>query len=212
MNIKKVTSTLLILVTLTFIIIINSSAICSSVDKKENNINYMELVSKSIAEGDIDNAKYYISLRNDKILTIGLQDVYTTFTYDDVFNLAATAYQEAGCGVYVDDNEILAQCNVILNRVKSDLFPNTILDVLLQDNPPQYATFTYHGVYFVNRGNNQLELDAIARSYQIALRALNGEKAWNGYSYAPDNLLYASRFVQGRVWWQTPDGTLFCCG
>jgi len=205
---RKLTSAiicLMIISTLILSVTINSKAI----NYADDQTNYMQMIINSTSTGDIESVKYYIEARNNKISSQGLNSCLS-FTYDDLFCLAATIYQESGAGAYVSDNEMLCQGNVIINRTHDSRFPSTVRGVL--EAPNQYANFCSNGVNIVDRGNSQLEIDAINRSYQIALRVLNGERAWNGYEYCPDNILYASQGWQGTEVWWICGRTWFCFG
>jgi hypothetical protein len=211
MKIKKISIAVLVLIALTVGMTISVFAVnYSSADKTETNTNYMEQIIDYAIARDYDNAMYYTSLRNQKIIVMGLQDTYKTFIFDDLFCFSCAIYKESGAGCYITDDEMLCQGNVISNRVNDSRFPESIRDVLEQDG--QYQDFYNCGVFMINRGDSQLELNAIHRSYEIAYRALCGDRAWNGYEYCPENVLYASQGYQGTgVWWEI-GRTFFCYG
>ena len=205
---KVILSTILILTILTTFNV--SLAYSSCVD--ETKTNYMQLIIDSLLERDFESAEHYTELRNEKIVTLELDDTYQPFVWDDVFCMTCVIYQEAGGGICVSDDEMLAQANVVQNRIADTRFPNSIREVLEQTKPIQYANFGSNGVNLVNRGDSELELDAIKRSFYIALKALNGDKAVNDDGEeCPDNVVYASLSKQGDgVWWETENGTYFC--
>lgn len=101
------------------------------------------------------------------------------------------------CALYhecrgLDDEAQIAVASVIMNRVKSNKFPNTIFEVLVQ--PGQYA--------FVNDEIIWGEPDE---------RAIKNAKYvyWNG-SQIPENVLFQAEFVQGSGVWKQIDNQYFC--
>lgn len=86
----------------------------------------------------------------------------------------------------------IAVASVILNRVQSDIFPNTIYDVIYQEGqypPTQSGTF--------DQAPNESSLESALYVYQ------------NG-SQIPANVLYQSYDVQGSGVWAEMDGNYFC--
>ncbi len=84
---------------------------------------------------------------------------------------------------------------VVLKRVKSPLFPNTIKGVLLQ--PRQYMS--------------QWEFDRTTpnkKSKRTAKKLLKG--GFKGISAYPDNLVYHANFVQGSGIYRVSNGVYFC--
>lgn len=121
-----------------------------------------------------------------------------TYTEDDLYCLAAAIYQEAGGDDCTDDCRRMV-ADVILNRVESDQFPDTIRDVLEQEY--QYGLFWKTGVTMPNRGDGEIETKAIARAWYIAADVLNGnhsELYENGY-------IWQAEFEQGS-------DNIECCG
>jgi len=85
---------------------------------------------------------------------------------------------------------------VVLKRVKSKLFPDTVKEVLLQDNPRQYMS--------------QAEFDRVKpneRSVEIAEELLI--KGFKGVKKYPNDLLYHANFTQGSVY-EYSEGIYFC--
>lgn len=101
------------------------------------------------------------------------------------------------CALYhecrgLDDEAQIAVASVIMNRVKSDKFPNTIFEVLVQ--PGQYA--------FVN--------DEIIWGEPDERAIKNAEYVyWNG-SQIPENVLFQAEFLQGSGVWKQIDNQYFC--
>lgn len=101
------------------------------------------------------------------------------------------------CALYhecrgLNDEAQIAVASVIMNRVKSDKFPNTIFEVLVQ--PGQYA--------FVN--------DEIICGEPDERAIKNAEYVyWNG-SQIPENVLFQAEFLQGSGVWKQIDNQYFC--
>lgn len=101
------------------------------------------------------------------------------------------------CALYhecrgLDDEAQIAVASVIMNRVKSDKFPNTIFEVLVQ--PGQYA--------FVK--------DEIICGEPDERAIKNAEYVyWNG-SQIPENVLFQAEFLQGSGVWKQIDNQYFC--
>lgn len=110
---------------------------------------------------------------------------------DDVEMLACVIYQEAGgdacsdeCRRYVGD--------VVLNRVNSSEFPNSIEAVLTA--PAQYGRFATTGIVWPERAKEPGEAHAVERAYRIADELLAGEhSALYGAGY-----VWQAEFEQGR--------------
>ena len=84
---------------------------------------------------------------------------------------------------------------VVMNRVKSPKFPNTVKEVLYQKNPIQYSTT---GKFFTK--------EIPEECYEMA------RDIWeNGTPDVPENVLYQATFKQGKIWEQK-NGEIFCYG
>lgn len=107
----------------------------------------------------------------------------------NIWWLSCALYHE--CRV-LDDEAQIAVASVIMNRVKSDKFPNTIFEVLVQ--PGQYA--------FVN--------DEIIWGEPDERAIKNAEYVyWNG-SQISENVLFQAEFLQGSGVWKQIDNQYFC--
>ena len=98
-------------------------------------------------------------------------------TDDDLFWLALTIEMEAGSAWLTDEHQLLVG-NVVLNRVASDRFPNTIRGVV--HDPGQYA--------FMMSGARRPISD---RAWANAQRLLDGER------FAPEDVVFQAEFRQG---------------
>lgn len=108
---------------------------------------------------------------------------------EEVELLARLVNAEAGSGAWETQ---VAAASVILNRVQSDTFPDTIHDVIYQEG--QYPT-----------------------AWNGAMDQTPSEQAWESARYVyqngsqiPANVLYQSGDVQGSGVWAQLDGDYFC--
>lgn len=139
---------------------------------------------------------------------VGIMTVYTAFclsfssaaapnyTQEDINLLAEVMYHEN----WNTDSEHLAAYYtgaVVMNRVKSKEWPNTVHDVLYQKNPRQYSTT---GKFFTK--------ELPAEVYEMAEDILK-----NGTPDVPYNVVYQATFSQGSGDWIDPiNGEHFCYG
>lgn len=108
-----------------------------------------------------DKDWFKVNLASER-LTFSQGEIRTLeYTEEDVLWLARIVNVEARGGSV---NKKIAVANVVLNRVKSDRFPNTIKEVLFQKGqfPPAYYS------YFATS-------EPVASSFEAARRALMGE-------------------------------------
>lgn len=124
---------------------------------------------------------------------------------NDVDIIATVVYNEAWGGCSDRHRELVAQ--VIVNRVKSPKFPNTVYEVVTQ--PGQYVgDYTNENSWYRTQAKQD---KAIWKECQrIARKALNEEIG------APDNILFQAEFVQGNGIYETHytsySTTCFCYG
>lgn len=117
-------------------------------------------------------------------------------TQDDLFYLAAAVCREAGG----ESEEIqLLVANVIINRVNSSYYPDTIYEVLTQYK--QYGTMWKYGVSFPDWADEKVK----EQCYSVAQRVLEGER------FCPENVLFQAEFKQGSgIFKQFGDDYYFC--
>jgi len=114
---------------------------------------------------------------------------------DDLFYLAAAVCQEAG-GSSEEIQMLVA--NVVVNRVNSPMYPDTIYDVLTQYM--QYGTMWKYGISFPSWADDNVK----NRCYDVAKRILDGERV------CPENVVFQAEFVQGSGIYKQFDGFYFC--
>ena len=119
-----------------------------------------------------------------------------SYSEDDLFYLAAAVCREAGG----ESEEIqLLVANVIMNRVNSSLYPNTIYEVLTQYK--QYGTMWKYGISFPDWADQKVK----DQCYSVAKKILEGER------YCPENVLFQAEFEQGSgIFKQFGDDYYFC--
>lgn len=110
----------------------------------------------------------------------------------DLDLLSRLIYSEGGCASYVSDDMCYGIGSVALNRVKSDVFPDTLEEVIYQSG--QYACIYTH--YWYEEPNE--------RSLQIA------EWLLHEGSEFPDDVLYQAEFVQGSGVYLKIQNMYFC--
>lgn len=117
------------------------------------------------------------------------------YTDDDLFYLAAAVCREAGG----ESEEIqLLVANVVINRVNSSIYPDTIYGVLTDYR--QYGMMWKYGVSFPSWADQE----TIDHCYDVARRILEGER------FCPDNVLFQAEFEQGSGIYKQFDGFYFC--
>lgn len=126
------------------------------------------------------------------------------YTQQDIDIIASVVYNEAGVGTTERHKELVAA--VLVNRVLSDKFPNTVYECVVQ--PLQYyAPYAQYGSYYMNRA---MQSDIWTYCCEIAERALKGEVE------CPENVLYQANFAQGygvyEYGYTSYSTTYFCYG
>lgn len=121
-------------------------------------------------------------------------DIKEKYTKEDLKLLAGIIENEAGSD-FCNDEMQLAVASVVINRVNSDQFPDTIKKVIFQKNPKQYAI------------NKKIFKHPSTRAYKNAKYVLE-----NG-STLPENCLFQSEFKQGKVYkkFKTIISTTYIC-
>lgn len=102
--------------------------------------------------------------------------------YYDIYDLAKIMQEEDG--VNWPDWAIMAIGEVVLNRVKSDEWPNTVTEVLEDKNPIQYAP-VYDGGWD--------DVYPEEKYVRLAIRLLKGESVFNN-----DEVVWQALFEQGK--------------
>ena len=110
----------------------------------------------------------------------------------DVLNLARIVHAENGG--HEDDEALLLTGVVVLKRVKTKNYPNTIMGVISQKG--QYSTYA----------DGKFWNEPSKRSMRIAKKLLTTDIA----DKYPDNLVYQSEFRQGKAVYKKLGYEYFC--
>lgn len=112
----------------------------------------------------------------------------------DIELLAEVIYHE---NWHTDKDKLTARWTgaVVMNRVKSKQFPNTVEEVLYQKNPTQYSTT-----------QKFFTVELPEECYQMAADIYR-----NGTPEVPETVLYQATFSQGKLW-KKLNGEYFCYG
>ena len=103
----------------------------------ESKTDYMELMIQAVMKGDTEAGAEAEAARNEKIKALGLD--YDEVTFDDLLLLSRVIYREAGSN-WLSEEWKMSVGEVVLNRVASEEFPNTVREVVMQ--PGQYGGLT----------------------------------------------------------------------
>ena len=110
--------------------------------------------------------------------------------------LACVLYQEAGWSKSCDECKKRV-VDVVLNRVESPYFPNTIYEVLMQKG--QYGTYYWTGIQWSD--NAEMDPAGVDRAFRVVDAVLCGA---NSDIYGQD-YVWQAEFVQGST-------GFWCCG
>ena len=127
--------------------------------------DYGELMIDAAATGDAERGRLYERLRSAKTDALGLDCPY--ISYDDLVLLAQVIHTEAG-SAWLPDEWRMAVGEVVLNRVASPEFPNTLEEVVFQPGQYSAADRDWFSVLIPYRS-----------SVEAAFRLLCGERVLN---------------------------------
>ena len=130
-----------------------------------------------------------------------VEETQPPYTAEELELLALVIYQEAGADTCSDDTRLKVG-TVVMNRVASDAYPDTIRDVVLQ--PAQYGRLSWTGPVWPERAELPQETHAVARAYDTAEQILLGHRA------LPADTVYQAEFVQGSAVVAHQDEIYFC--
>lgn len=162
---------------------------------------YQALTVEANAVNDVTtfndhDADFLLTVTNlPELEEIEIQAEQPSYSEDDLFCLAAVIYRESGAS---SEEVKMLVGNVVLNRVASDLYPNTIREVLTQKK--QYGLMWKNGVSFPTNASESL----VADCYDIAKRLLDGERV------CPENVLFQAEFKQGSGVYKQIGNIFFC--
>ena len=125
------------------------------------------------------------------------------YTAEDLELLALVIYQEAGADACSDETRQMVG-EVVLNRVASDRYPDTLAEVLTQRQ--QYGRLHWTGLVWPARAEQPQEAHAVVRAYAIAEALLAGTVE----RLLPEDVIYQAEFPQGTETLIEIDGFYFC--
>jgi len=167
------------------------------VNSKEDyaDVDYASLMVTAAVTGDYEAGVAAQQSRDEKIVAMGLDE--KSYTFEDLMLISKIIYAEAG-SEWLSDEWKMCVGEVVLNRVASPEFPNTIKEVLEQ--PGQY--YGANSRYF----NNLLPSE---RCVTCAMRLLNGERLLE------PSVVFQANFTQGggthtAIYDKYLDLTYFC--
>lgn len=150
----------------------------------EEHIDYMHMMILACVDGDYEYGRWACEMRNQKIDYIIEQDGecrYNKIDFDELMLLSKIMHAEAGGALWLSDDWVMCVGEVVLNRVASTEFPNTISEVVYQKG--QY--YGSNSTYFNNLTPNE-------RTVLVAIRLLEGERYMNEPS-----VVFQAEFKQG---------------
>lgn len=168
--------------------------------KRVRNLQKIELKTCTLSKEGINNI--VLEVKQKELQEEKERELKQKQYEDDLFCLAVAIYREHGSNVCTDEQR-LADGAVIMNRVNSPKFPNTIRGVLMANNA--YQGFE-NGIYFPRVASCSCEIKAVERAYAIAKRVLDGERI------CPSNVYYQAEFGQGTGLWKKIGNTYYCYG
>lgn len=141
-------------------------------------LDYMAIMQQAVTENDTETGVSAENARTEKIISDDLTN--QIISYEDLSYLSKVIYAEAG-SLWLSDEWKMSVGEVVLNRVASPEFPNTVREVIEQSG--QY--YGKNSRYF-----NGLKPDL--RCVKIALRLLQGER-----NFDDGSVVYQANFRQG---------------
>lgn len=141
-------------------------------------VDYLSIMLRAAACGDIEAGRAAEICRNEMIDRTGSDEVKIAF--EDLFLLAKIITSEAG-SERLSDEWRMCVGEVVLNRVASPEFPDTVEEVIMQEG--QYAGVnTDQFIYYLNPTEG---------SVNAALRLLQGERLMDPW------VVFQANFPQG---------------
>lgn len=126
-----------------------------------------------------------------------------TYTEDELEALALVIYCEAGADYCADETRQMVG-EVVLNRIASEYYPDTIEEVLTA--PYQYGRFHWTGLVWPGRASTAAEAHAVERAYACAEALLSGTIE----RLLPTDTIFQSEYIQGTEVVACVDGIYFC--
>ena len=162
----------------------------------------VEVVEEEVKPGEVEPIPH-LERREDSVTSVNTfaLGVYDVYGEDALELLAITIFCEAGGDEASDETRRMVG-EVVLNRVASERFPDTIKSVLL--SPSQYGTFAWTGVVWPTRAYSENEAYAVERAYKCAEMVLFEERL------LPTDVVWQAEFPQGHECVVRVPGFYFC--
>ena len=141
-------------------------------------LDYSSLMAECVAVSDYKMGEWYENARNVKISKFG----GVRWSYEDLEMLSKIIEAEAGMN-WLDDYIMMCVGEVVLNRVDSPEFPDTIHEVIYQEGQYHHAEL---GILH--------EVIPTEKSISAALRLLNGERVIND-----KRVVFQSNYILGEI-------------
>lgn len=178
---------------LTVLIFVFSNVSSEHKQKNKKTIGLTVGFSNEIKNVDVSAKQIKVELVDTEVEEVKEPVPECPYSIDDLEALSHLIYAEAGSD-YIQDSTLYYVGSVVLNRVNSDLYPDTIKGVIEDDKfGIQYSCKDYY-----------MNLEPTERCYEIAEDLLvNG-------STIPSNVLGQAEFKQFDEVWAYQDGIYFC--
>lgn len=180
----------IIYITIAFLLTIGTSLIAHTGLKDRGDYIVYEDLNNTGYEINLEEVEVMASPKNIEV-TKTVETIEDTISEEDIDLLARLLYAEAGSS-WISDETIYYVGSVVLNRVNSEHYPDTLYDVIYQDG--QYSC-TWSGAIY----NEPTE-----RCYRIA------EDLLRKGSILPEDVLYQAEFKQGSGVYDYQDNLYFC--
>ena len=168
---------------------------CVSAEYEEE-VDYMELMISAAVEGDVEAGRMAERRRSEKIESSGADYEYLDF--DELYLLAKVIEAEAGSD-WLSDEWRMSVGEVVLNRVASPEFPDTVEEVVFQ-----------RGQYYGRDNAFFMALRPSERSVDAAVRLLCGERV-----LCEESVVFQSNYILGSgIFRELEDerlGTTYLC-
>lgn len=193
---------------LIYILIIAALVLCISIVHVDSNSRPPLAFHDQIVQNETTNISEVFSIPimsfTDREADDTIEELHKTtetttelYSKDELYCLACVICQEVGG---LDDYTKKLVGNVVLNRVASSNFPDTVYDVITQYM--QYGMMWKYGVHFPDWATS----DDINACYDVARWLLSGERI------CPENVVYQAEFLQGSgIYYADYENDLYLC-
>ena len=178
-----------------FLTLLISAVLLTPAAAYDPEADYMEQMIQSVMDGDTAAGIAAEQARNEKIRQQDLS--YPCIAFDDLLLLSRVIYREAGSN-WLSEEWKMSVGEVVLNRVASPEFPDTVREVVMQ--PGQYGGLC----------SDFRSLKPSRECVEIAVRLLSGERILN----APSVVFQSNDCLGGGIFQKLIDrelGVTYLC-